>query len=141
MTHQHHQHDFCDPYCCNHLNKYPWRMSAIKQKVWNAYCSIYNIFILDRFLYIFVPYTLLKFFYNIQDANLYQKQCLLRHERRTVVVIVAACIHTATNRFLIWILILREECWKIWKWESYTFKHWKLLFSAVFMMLLKSCIC
>lgn len=49
----------------------------------NAYCSIYNIFILDRFLYIFVPYTLLKFFYNVQDANFVLK-AMLRHERGSV---------------------------------------------------------
>lgn len=69
-------------------------ITAMKPKVWNAYCSIYNIFILDRFLYIFVPYTLLRFFYNIQDANLYQKRCLLRHKRRSEVDIVAACVRT-----------------------------------------------
>lgn len=80
-----------------------------KQKVWNAYCSIYNIFILDRFLYIFVPYTLRKIFYNIHDANLYQKRRLLRHERRSLLVIVAACLRTASDGFLTPAPVLREE--------------------------------
>lgn len=50
----------CHRHCCNHSNKYPWSdISSETKRV--KYCPIYNILILDRFLYIFVPYTLLKF--------------------------------------------------------------------------------